>query len=587
MKEFDSQTGGRYTYVDDIINLQDLALAITAMFNDCDNFVLSGCEVSGSSISSGYVYINGKLRYFSGASGITTWPQYIYESNKTENVAYASGSDKVGRKVYGCAIGQAVPTTADPITGNVPESITVTSSGATTFKEAFIGKYAVLLNSGNSQSVAGSVSMGSINVQNVTASGSYKVSSNGNTGSLYYNGGNFVWQSTSNAGNEYKIVAEDGTGICLYANSNKVATFSNTGVSFGTGVQGNTAAFGSIAINDNNLYNSTAASDDGAICINVIGQGGGTGYYRDTHIGNGKSKTLFSVIGSTGMIKGYGSLELQCQASEGIVLSSPQAKTDNSLQKYIVWKDKNAEIMAFMGYNLGEDQVFRIGNFMSTIEIAGVGSVNIGPSIKENGQLLSDKYVQRSEMNGFIGGKADSANVYTKTESDSMYGKLDSGLSQFVSTSRPKETLCAEIGAATSASLSGYAKNSMYLADMATDDEAKQKIRQNIGAAGSGDFQSVLKDTGWIVCDGQPGLYARQIGNIVSIQGKITTVHSGQVFAISSKIDAPTYSVHKTIAMTNALSWTAKIDAGSRQCRTVYCNGSCGRTTEFSITYMV
>ena len=72
MIEFNAQEGGRYTYVDDIVNLQDLALSYSALFSECDNFVVSGCEVSGTSISAGYVYINGKLRYFSGATGITS-----------------------------------------------------------------------------------------------------------------------------------------------------------------------------------------------------------------------------------------------------------------------------------------------------------------------------------------------------------------------------------------------------------------------------------------------------------------------------------------------------------------------------------
>ena len=70
MIEFSSQTGGRYTYVDDIINLQELALAFSAFFADCDNFIIGGCQVSGNQISSGYVYINGKIRYFPGKSDI-------------------------------------------------------------------------------------------------------------------------------------------------------------------------------------------------------------------------------------------------------------------------------------------------------------------------------------------------------------------------------------------------------------------------------------------------------------------------------------------------------------------------------------
>ena len=151
MKEFSAQTGGRYTYVDDIVNLQELSLAFASIFNNCDNFIISGCEISGTSISEGYVYINGKIRRFTGVSGITTWPQYIYESNKTETVAYASGSDKVGRNVYGCAIAKTVPTTLDPLTGATPSFIKLTSGGGLTMNDALFGKYALLLKSAAGQ----------------------------------------------------------------------------------------------------------------------------------------------------------------------------------------------------------------------------------------------------------------------------------------------------------------------------------------------------------------------------------------------------------------------------------------------------
>ena len=82
MKHFSAQTGGRFTYVDDVINLQELALAINSIFTDCDNFIVSGCEIDGNSISRGYVYINGELRFFQGANNITQWPRYIYEQKR-------------------------------------------------------------------------------------------------------------------------------------------------------------------------------------------------------------------------------------------------------------------------------------------------------------------------------------------------------------------------------------------------------------------------------------------------------------------------------------------------------------------------
>ena len=67
MKEYVADTGGRYAYVDDILNLQGLRLVHDCHLSECDDFIISGCEVTGNAISPGYVWINGKVRYFEDA----------------------------------------------------------------------------------------------------------------------------------------------------------------------------------------------------------------------------------------------------------------------------------------------------------------------------------------------------------------------------------------------------------------------------------------------------------------------------------------------------------------------------------------
>ena len=42
MKEYVAETGGRYTYSDDILNLQELALSMSAIFDGCSDFRLYG-----------------------------------------------------------------------------------------------------------------------------------------------------------------------------------------------------------------------------------------------------------------------------------------------------------------------------------------------------------------------------------------------------------------------------------------------------------------------------------------------------------------------------------------------------------------
>ena len=120
---------------------------------------------------------------------------------------------------------------------------------------------------------------------------------------------------------------------------------------------------------------------------------------------------------------------------------------------------------------------------------------------------------------------------------------------------------------------------------MAKTEADKRIICTNIGATYGDDYQKKLKDTGWINIGG--GLYIRQIGNIVSIQGKVTIVHSGTVFRIPNSIDPPTYAVNfSTTVSSYSTVWRCTIQGGSRDCIVRYCNNH-GVTTELSLTYMV
>ena len=95
MKEYVAETGGRYTYADDILNLQELALSMTSIFSECTDFIISGCIVSGNAIASGYVWLNGKVRYFEGCP-TASFPYYIYERNLSDTVTYANEMNKKG-----------------------------------------------------------------------------------------------------------------------------------------------------------------------------------------------------------------------------------------------------------------------------------------------------------------------------------------------------------------------------------------------------------------------------------------------------------------------------------------------------------
>lgn len=431
MKEYKAQTGGRYTYADDLLNLQNLALAFGSIFGDCLNFIISGCEVSGNNISEGFVYINGKVRKFEGHTGNSTWPKYIYENNSNENIGYANNQTKVGRTNYGCACGPTVPSGNDPVTGAARQSIQIASTGAALRKKnEFFGKNCLLLDPGAAQTVANAV------------------------------------------------------------------TFS-----------GNVAIGGTL--------NVTGQTTVGSIKVNAITSTQGT----------------FSITDSNG----------------------------------------NINITAGTGK-----------------------AVNIGPSIKEGGTLLSSKYVQRSELQSWVFGNAPSTGM-TQGQCDARYARLTGGLTQFITgdVDTPAQLL-AQINGLSMATADGrYAKIESLLADMATTEARKSMIRHNIGAAAAGSFQPVLNDTGWILLKA-PGLYVRQWGNIVTIEGAVYAKSNNEtVVTMPSNISAPSKDIEVVISGDGASDTPAnyqtrlKMQGGSKDLKVAYCHPSLvGSVIKVLITYM-
>lgn len=587
MKEFSSQTGGRFTYVDDVINLQELALAFGAIFEDCDNFIVSGCEVSGNAISSGIVYLNGKLRVFNGASGITSWPQYIYEVNETENTPYQSGGEKVGRNVWSCAIGSVVPTTLTPLTNKIPQSIQITANGGLRMKDAWIGKYALLLEAATpNQKVKGTLSADTLSAPQVTATSQMRVATAAGTAYVYYEGSNMVLESSVNNGaTKYRLVATNSTGgFQLLKNSSVIATFTDSQISFAKPVIANQATFGSVRVVGAQMFNSSTATDEGELSINVVGLNGANTYYRNTHIGNGKGAKLLSIIGRTSDIYMYGALTLNAAAEHVLTLISNKPKTDLTLKKLIAWQDSNKVIMAQFGFTDLASQIFVLSNSVGSIKIQGLEFVDMIPVIKENGVLLSDKYVLKTDYESAMDEKMDKTSVYTQAQANQKFATLTGGLTQFINNSKTKAVLCNEIGALTSNDLKGLPTLKNCLSDMATTEALKKQIRDNIGAAGTGDFQAKLSDTGWVKISGN--LYARQIGNMVSIQGTLSTIHSGTVFTLPNNIDAPRYAVGYDAAMKDGCYWSCQIEGGNKACTVTRCNHH-GMTVPISITYMI
>ncbi len=586
MKEFSAQTGGRYTYTDDLENLQELALAFAQFFDDCDNFIISGCEVASGAISAGYVFLNGKIRYFSGATGISSWPQYIYELNTTESVPYESGGFKVGRNNYGCAIAKTVPVTLDELTGKAPQSIAITATGGLRMKDAFIGKYALLLDPANASQTVNSLVNFSKIVQahaDLIAHKNVVIKSGATTVTCGHNGSTFSMEYV-NGSHRYRLSMIDGVGFRFFVNDVIIAAIEASVITFSKPITANMGTFGGLILTGDSIYQGTA-NTEATLYINQYSYNGGATQYRNTHIGNGKGNTIFSVTGSNGYVDIFGRTQITASTMDGLVLKASVIKDNNSLTNAIAWKDSANVVMARVGFLSTTDQIFSVASSVYNISITGGRTVNIGPAIMENGQLLSEKYVTQIRMTEELSKKANSNNVYSTVKADEKFAIKTGGLSQFVNTTTDAATCRGHIGAIGISDLSSYAKISNYLADMAKTADDKQKIRANIGAAAVGDYQPKLHDSGWIKI--KDSLYVRQIGNIVCIQGSTKTRHSGTVFTIPNTIAAPSYAVKHTVAFSNSRSWICKIAAGQRACTVVYCDGSCGKTTEFSITYMV
>lgn len=588
MKQFSAQTGGRYTYVDDIINLQELALAFGSIFTECDNFIVSGCEISGTSISSGIVYINGKLRSFAGATGLTSFPRYLCESNSVENVAYASGTDKVGRTNYGCVISASVPANLDPVTGTVPGYIQLSATGGLRMKDALFGKYSLLLNAASgSQSVAGTVNFqNAVNVSGIfSVNNMVKVVSGTSVGQMSWDDDKFIIQARVGTGSVHKFVVDEDGGYKFYVDDDLILTVGADGILTDSAIASSISiAGGNIKMSGNAIYNYGVNSDSGVLEINMAGYNGGQTCFRNTKIGNGKGTAIIDITGSSASVLIQGQTTISSDAQNGLVLKSTLAKTNSALRKTISFQDANAEEIASLGFIANNK--FLIKNYLADIEITGSAAVNIGPAIKENGTLLSTKYVLATTYSSGMSAKANSSDVYSKTVADEKFGTLAGGLSQFIVGANTKAVLRSQIDAMGSSDVSSLCPTKAnLLADMATTEAKKAQIRANIGAASANEqYEPIVSDSGWkTVIAGK--LYVRQIGKIVCIQGEVTTIHSGTVFTLPNSIGAPAHDVAFYADTSGIAVWSAKIAGGSKSCTVMRC-GNHGETIPFSMTYM-
>ncbi len=388
MKEFASQTGGRYTYVDDIMNLQDLALAFASIFDGCDNFIISGCQVSGTNISAGYVYINGKIRYCAGISGAAKWPMYLYENNSIDRVSYADSGDKPGRNIYGCAISSNVPIANDILTGAPPQFISVESDGtALRLKEALFGKYALMIDSPNSvQTVQKDVIVDGNMTANkdLTAKKGINIVAGTAKATIAYNAsGALSIQSQLSGKSAYKVIITEDGAIQFYIGNTLLASLDSNGMTLKVTMSSDVMKGGNIVVANNHIYNIGVAADTGGININMLGYNEGTSYYRDTKIGDGKNNAILEITGKTKASIFHGPLKVSNANPSILSLRNASfSKTDNKLMTCLDWEDKNSEQIGRIGYANGENKDLyiknNIGNIVFNNDVYVTGKLFVG-----------------------------------------------------------------------------------------------------------------------------------------------------------------------------------------------------------------
>lgn len=402
MKEYIAEQGGRYTYSDDILNLQELALSMTSIFSACSNFIISGCETDGSIVNSGFVWLNGKVRYFKGSNAVT-FPYYLYEVNQHESVTYANDENKKGRCNYLCFGGQAVPQEPDKVTNMVPQFIQVQNDYAPRFIDKFIGQYAVLLDTPFSKQtikkelvVAGNFT-GEKNIESKTAvsvvneSKGYTlkniVKATGDASVGLYKSGLLV--------NEI-IIGTNGT-FSLYKSNQLIATFNAEGVAVKT-LKATNANIGHYLI-ENSIENYIDESDSGSVIINYSGTNKKGEYYRDLLVYDGKCSNtpIFKVEGKSKIVRVDGYFRAYGNGSTISLANNNYPCTNKSLLSSIQWLDKDNKSFARVGFISSSNSDFTVTNTIGNVILSSQGYIDLRGEVWINGNNIFKLFVTQSD----------------------------------------------------------------------------------------------------------------------------------------------------------------------------------------------
>ena len=434
MKEYIAQDGGRYTYVDDLLNLQELAGSMTAIFDGCSNFIISGCEVEGSRITPGYVWINGKVRHFEGCQN-STYPFYLYEKNSFDSITYANDVNKHGRCNYMVFGAVSVPQQPDPVTGAFPGFIEMTREYSPRFFDRFFGRYALLLESPFAKQTVKKelVLTGKLTGEKEIESKASVSVSNVESGFVLKNivratGDASVGLYRNNQLLSELVLTTDGSFVFIKEGS-EIARVSGSGVTISV-LQGNQANYGAIRIQDNHIYNPVNSTDEGAVNINRFGYNAGNTRFRDLFIFDGRSANpVFSVLGADNTVNIDALFAVKSDGKGIRFINRTYLKTEARLVNMFDWMDRNNEKLAGLGYDSGASFDFLLYNAIGNIQVKPNGYLNIQGELHVNGTNISSTYVAKTDFTTTLAGKVDKVSgkqLSTEDFTTAYKSKLDS-----------------------------------------------------------------------------------------------------------------------------------------------------------------
>ena len=434
MKEFIAEPGGRYTYADDIINLQDMVLAISSLLDGCSNFIISGCLCQGAVITPGYVWLGGKIRRFEGCAD-ASYPYYIYEQNSNESVTYANEINKRGRACYLASGGRSVPDTADSVTGALPQFIEVTADYAPRLADKFFGRYALMTDSPFTQQTVRKdlLLTGTLAVEKgIESKHSLLVSPAGSKRILR---GYFSETSVARleAGTHTSPVAAvvfdflkssviiESKGVVAATFTERLCTLSD--------LRSNTVRAGSLYLTGNQLKNISERSDKGTVRINYDGYNEGTTYFRNFEVYDGKRCTvpLLQVCGADKRVAVHAVLAVD--SAHGITLADTDHDlTDTAFGGAIRWSDRSGADAALVGYAAADHNHFSVTNPTGGILLIPKNFVDVQGELRVNGVSIAKTYATQQALTDGLNKKVDAVEgkgLSTKDFTRELYDKLN------------------------------------------------------------------------------------------------------------------------------------------------------------------